>query len=252
MTTVISHFFNEEYLLQWWMPHHVKMFDHGIMIDYASTDRSLEIIRHFAPNWEIRSSRNEYCSAVVCDAEVMDIEDSIKGWKLSINTTEFLHGNLGQFVWNLNAKKSDAATIKAAIMVDPPHLRDVQPDPNVSLIQQRHYGLRDCIPLATDSYEKRRNRLVHRHSNGKYRTGRHESDHQGVAQLPNGLMILWYGFAPWTPETRARKLQIQTRIPDFDKRAGNGRQHFVDEARLEEIWAGEAQLAVDLRVAGIL
>ena len=27
---VISHFFNEAYLLPWWLKHHREMFDHGV------------------------------------------------------------------------------------------------------------------------------------------------------------------------------------------------------------------------------
>jgi hypothetical protein len=34
MITVISHIFNEEYLLPFWLEHHRTIFDHGIIIDY--------------------------------------------------------------------------------------------------------------------------------------------------------------------------------------------------------------------------
>ena len=45
MRLVISHFFDEEFMLPWWLRHHRELFDHGILIDYASTDRSVEICR---------------------------------------------------------------------------------------------------------------------------------------------------------------------------------------------------------------
>jgi hypothetical protein len=45
MKTVISHFYNEEYMLPWWLKHHRQYFDHGILIDYGSTDKSLDIIK---------------------------------------------------------------------------------------------------------------------------------------------------------------------------------------------------------------
>ena len=51
--TVLTHFYNEEYLLPWWLSHHKKIFDHGILIDYHSTDRSREIIKAICPTWEI-------------------------------------------------------------------------------------------------------------------------------------------------------------------------------------------------------
>ena len=51
--TVVTHFFNEEYLLPWWLEHHKKYFDHGVMIDYNSTDSSVEIIKKICPTWTI-------------------------------------------------------------------------------------------------------------------------------------------------------------------------------------------------------
>ena len=51
--TVISHIFNEEYLLPFWLENHKNMFDHGIIIDYCSTDSSVEIIKKYCPTWEL-------------------------------------------------------------------------------------------------------------------------------------------------------------------------------------------------------
>lgn len=47
--TVISHFYNEEYLLPWWLNHHKNIFDNGILINYGSTDKSVEIIKSICP-----------------------------------------------------------------------------------------------------------------------------------------------------------------------------------------------------------
>jgi len=74
MKTVICHFYNEEFLLPWWLNHHRSIFDHGIMINYHSTDRSVEIIRELCPTWEIRYSRNIDFHAEKIDLEVMDYE----------------------------------------------------------------------------------------------------------------------------------------------------------------------------------
>ncbi len=89
-TTLISHFYNEEYLLPWWLMHHTKLFDHGILINRGSTDRSVEICRQFAPNWEVRDSKVPEFDAILVDQEVMDIEKEVNGWKMVLNTTEFL------------------------------------------------------------------------------------------------------------------------------------------------------------------
>src|SRR5437879_6505612 len=88
--TLISHFWNEEFLLPFWLKHHVPLFNHGILLDYASTDRSREIIQEFAPRWEVRPSRNAWFDAQDADAEVMEIERCCEGWKIVLNTTEFL------------------------------------------------------------------------------------------------------------------------------------------------------------------
>src|SRR5262245_52269241 len=99
MLTLISHFYNEEDLLPHWLKHHVEMFDRGVMIDYASTDNSVDVIRQLAPHWEIRQSRNHYFEAVAVDLEVMDIETACEGWKMALNTTEFLlHPDLRGFL----------------------------------------------------------------------------------------------------------------------------------------------------------
>ena len=73
MNTIISHFYNEEYLLPWWLNHHKDMFDHGIMIDYDSTDNSVEIIKSICPKWTIVKSRNRFFQAKDIDSEVEDI-----------------------------------------------------------------------------------------------------------------------------------------------------------------------------------
>ena len=93
MKTVISHFYNEEYMLPWWLSHHRQYFDHGIMINYDSTDRSVEIIKEYCPTWEIVQSRNREFGAKACDAEVNDYERKVQGWKICLNTTEFLVGD---------------------------------------------------------------------------------------------------------------------------------------------------------------
>ena len=92
MKSVICHFYNEEYLLPWWLNHHKKYFDYGLMINYKSTDRSVEIIKEICPDWQIVDSVNSEFSAAEVDDEVMYYEEQIPGWKIALNTTEFLIG----------------------------------------------------------------------------------------------------------------------------------------------------------------
>ena len=91
--TIISHFYNEEYLLPWWLEHHKKYFNHGIMINYASTDNSVSIIRQICPDWTVINSRNQFFDAKLIDDEVSDVESTVNGWKTCLNTTEFLVGD---------------------------------------------------------------------------------------------------------------------------------------------------------------
>jgi len=106
--TVICHFRNEEVYLPYWLRLHTRLFDHGILIDYASTDRSRDIIHELASTWEIRPSRNAKFHSVSIDHEVMDIEREITGWKMCLNVTEFLmHHDLRQFVMDFEHASPD-------------------------------------------------------------------------------------------------------------------------------------------------
>ena len=87
---VVSHFFNEAYMLPWRLRHHREIFDHGVLIDYHSTDASVEICRELVPHWEIVPSENATFAARLCDFEVMKHEQRFPdAWKLALNTTEF-------------------------------------------------------------------------------------------------------------------------------------------------------------------
>lgn len=96
MITVISHIFNEEYLLPFWLEHHCTIFDHGIIIDYCSTDKSIEIINKYCPSWEVIKTKNinkdgtPNFKADYVDAEVNEIEEKVAGYKVCLNTTEFM------------------------------------------------------------------------------------------------------------------------------------------------------------------
>jgi hypothetical protein len=92
-----------------------------------------------------------------------------------------------------------------------------------------------------------KSRLIHRHANGAYTLGRHDTAHQDIKLYPNGAVLAWFGFAPWTAELRKRKLQIQNRIPDSDKRNGFGAQHVIDEEQLSDEWQAMVRQSGDLR-----
>lgn len=219
--TIISHFYNEEYLLPWWLEHHKKYFNHGIMIDYASTDSSVDIISSICPDWTIVKSRNQFFDAKLIDDEVSDIESTVTGWKTCLNTTEFLVGNFSV----LDDTPEQELTVPCLIMVDSEP--EKQPTYNIPLTDQKYHGIhyKGRDPLA------RRPRLIHNKKRVEYPLGRHYPDYN-----TEELKVLWYGWSPFNRKTLDRKLQIQNRIPESDKSRGFGSQHIADEQKLNTIY----------------
>ena len=219
--TIISHFYNEEYLLPWWLEHHKKYFNHGIMINYASTDNSVSIIRHICPDWTIVNSRNQFFDAKLIDDEVSDIESTVTGWKTCLNTTEFLVGDFSL----LNNTQDQEITMPCFIMVDAEP--EILPSYTKPLIEQKYHGIhyygRD--PLA------RRPRLIHNKPGVSYPLGRHYPNFN-----TDKLKVLWYGWSPFNMKALSRKLQIQNRIPESDKARGFGSQHIANENKLNQIF----------------
>ena len=95
MRTVATNIYNEEFLLPHWLKHHVNIFDEGIVLDYNSTDSSLDIVRELAPHWKIvTAQQHDRFDATINNIEMLMIEKSIpSGWKTSLNVTEFVFGN---------------------------------------------------------------------------------------------------------------------------------------------------------------
>lgn len=239
MATLITHTFNEQYLMQWFVPHHAKVFDHAIVLDYASTDNTVDVIHELAPNWEIRQSRNEFFRASEIDEEVMDVERAISGWKMTLTATEFMCGDVTALTERLAIQGHAAAHIRPVAMVDLKK-RDFANE-KMPLDEQCHHGY---LGGWITPYKSR---LLHCHADGAYSVGRHSTAHTDVTWNPEGALLKWYGFAPWTPQLRDRKMQIQSRIPPDDVAVGRGYQHMVDESRLKEMWQSEVAISTDLR-----
>jgi hypothetical protein len=213
--TIVTHFYNEEYLLPWWLTHHKKYFDHGVLINYASTDRSVEIIKDICPSWEIIDSVNKVFDAERIEAEVIDIEKRTEGWKLCLNTTEFIVGDFSI----LEQPSPQEYIMPCALMVD--NEPDNVPLYTVPLVKQKYYGI---FPTTV-----RRPRKIHCKQYESYPLGRHY-DHEAVST--DKLKVLWYGYSPFTDEQIRRKLQIQNRIPEKDKQRGFGAEHLTTKEKL--------------------
>lgn len=231
MITVISHFFNEEYLLPFWLEHHSKIFDHGIMIDYCSTDRSVEIIRKFCPSWTIIKTQNinedgsPNFKAHLVDLEVINIEKTINNYKICLNVTEFLM-----------LKKPKEETLKSISKDRYYHIEiyNVMGNHNTFFYPKNTIDFFKNITHIDYAEQYRRHRILHSDININYSTGRHGHNTNASEKniLSTEFFIVWTKFYPCNPAMFKRKLQIQKNIPQIDKDLGNGSQHITTLTKL--------------------
>lgn len=231
--TIICHLFNEEYLLPWWLKHHTKIAKNGILINYASTDRSVDICRQLAPHWTVVDSRNEFFSAREADNEVMDWELSTTGWKLALNVTEFLYITNSQVQTIFSSAPREAYALRGVVMATAAGRSDDHGSYCKPITSQFRTGLDESIFSKVVHRMMMRNRILHSHNTGKYYTGRHFSEHE-TKVLDDSPLIIWYGYSPWNRHTLDRKLQIQNRIPAKDFREGIGVHHLTKIHELEK------------------
>lgn len=232
-SVVICHVYNEELLLPFWLAHHSRLFDHGIILDYASTDRTRQIAEQWDVPWEVRPSRNTWFDPLAADAEIMDIESEFgEGvWKMALNVTEYVFASHLDHITRQCPSDVPALALDVASMIDPPERRAWPVDPRYPLYLQRHHG----------AFGRRKNRFLHRARHGCYRVGRHKSD---LPAAPTDRLVLWWGFSPFDA-IKARKLQIGGRIPPSVPAAW-GAQHKVDAAGLETLYREQSADTQDL------
>lgn len=211
MKTVITHFYNEEYLLPWWLEHHKKIFDFGIMIDYDSTDRSVEICREICPNWLIFKSINQEFQSESIDREIEQYEKQIDGWRIVLNVTEFIVGNVNKFTQDTHEITKYAIPSIGFVDWNP----EGTLDRNLLLWEQLKRGIHYKTDLMF-----RRSRLLHNDKNIVYDIGRHYPYYNNEEML-----IFHYGNCISSPEMLKRRLQIQHRIPESDIKRDHGFQH---------------------------
>ncbi|MBD8499542.1 glycosyltransferase family 2 protein [Paenibacillus arenosi] len=243
MNTIISHFYNEEYLLPWWLKHHIPLFEHGILVNRGSTDRSVDICKKLAPHWEVRDSKVAEFDALLVDREMMEIETECKGWKMVLNTTEFLcFRNTKQFFTKLKGLGSSMYHLRTIFLVDDPDYGYTAPNPEVPLVKQRYHGF--LLPHA--------GRFIHRYTHGGYTVGRHSTDqsftHFPFLDVVDPAFVIKCYFSPWTEEMKLRKLQIGPTMSESSVRSMLGHQHMVSREELEQAYMHYVQQSSDLRL----
>lgn len=209
--TLISHFFNEEYLLPWFLNQHKNIFNHGIMINYASTDNSVKIIKEICPTWDVIDSKNKYFSAVEIDEEVKEIESKIFGWKIALNVTEHII-NL-EVLPNI---KNHVFGIKCYKMIDIEP--NVLPTYDKTLIEQKNIATNHCTNIGEAG-----TRFIHSFDSGRYTIGRHGFNNS--FSMLDDSKIAKYVFSPWNEKFIQRKLQIASKVPESDLKKGMGGHH---------------------------
>ena len=215
-TILLSHIFNEEYLLPFWLHHHKNMFDEIIIIDYNSTDKSMEICKNICPECKIIKTRNKFFEAEEIDKEIMDIENSIQGIKIALNTTEFLFiekpiKDIFQYNKNISYLVN---------CISPYSMNTYNINNYYELLKNL---LNDNIRFRYD----RVTRQLHNYPNGKYIPGRHDT--LNVSEPTNEAHVIWFGYYPMNENLLKRKLQIQQNMTQSDRDRGLGFQHFCNE-----------------------
>lgn len=220
---LVTHIFNEEMILPWFIKHHRSIFDQVIVIDQDSTDHSTAIIRALAPEWRIVKSKVGSFDAWKTDLEVMEHEKQLTTqWKVALNVTEFIwNKDFKSYLEQKGRENHSCIGMKSFVLVDD---KERPIDYTVPIYKDRHTGYRD-------DRHQRRWRFVHKHQDGNYEIGRHGTMH-GAIHDPN-CFILYMALSPW-PQCLQRKLQIQTRIPKSDIDARLGFEHITTEEGLRE------------------
>lgn len=208
--TIISHFYNEQYLLPKWLEHYRNHFDHGVLINYNSFDDSCDIIREMCPSWEIIESEHEKFSPVTLGPQINKIVSQIDEWKTIMNTTEFLIGDFSSL---------DKIHQPTSVFTHSMYMIDDRVDffPN---LHEMLTGIDNAVHYETDP-SLRSMRVIHNHPI-EYEAGRH---FRGFPQSEN-FLILYFALAPVNNHMIQRKMQIQNKIPDEEKKGRCGWQHW--------------------------
>lgn len=170
--TIITSFYNDRELLPWWLKWHRRLFDHGVLVDWDSTDESVAICRAICPDWTIIKSKHHHFDVYTHCAMLDEAEAGIEGWKGSLNTTEFLfHNDFKGYLERFAAANPDIPAVMTtriqAVETTEERERVYTPDPLFFQIT------RGEICPAQPTNEIGEGRVFHRTDNGQYLMGRH-------------------------------------------------------------------------------
>jgi ectoine hydroxylase-related dioxygenase (phytanoyl-CoA dioxygenase family) len=234
--TVISHIFNEEYLIPFWLEHHSKIFENGIIIDYYSTDNSVSIINKICPHWKVIKTKNinidgtPNFQATLIDDEVKEIEKTIEGYKICLNATELLIiNNPIDFMNSLDIYNNLCCHIPVFTVGS--KLQDFYPKNLFDFFKNMTHI---CDVNITTCNRYRYLHLSPKLKSLSYHGGRHNYDnYESLIQVqPHGVHILHLRYYPSNEKMINRRLQIQQNIPQCDKDNRLGFQHIISYEQL--------------------
>lgn len=94
------------------------------------------------PHWEVRDSRFLEFDPTNTDIEVMEIEREVSGWKMVLNTTEFLCcNNVEEFFSSLHTLGQNMYAIRMIVMIDKHDYNYSKLRYSIPLVEQRYHGL---------------------------------------------------------------------------------------------------------------
>lgn len=225
-TTVITIIYNEEYLLPFWLNHHKKLFDNIIIIDYESTDNSIQIIKDNCPNAKIITSKNKNYGSRDTDFEIMEIEKNIEGIKIVLNITEFLFVKKPIKELFESYKNKDNFSSYKIISYSPYSSNNYEINNNKKLFSNL---LNDDVFFNIDSKHFRE---LHNYPSGNYLYKRKGT--YNISQIITDAYIIWFGFYPMNGKMIKRKLQIKDKILKDDNNEYNS-HHYLTENEFKNI-----------------
>lgn len=217
-TNLFCHFLNEEILLPSWLEHHKKLFSHGVMLDWGSSDRSVEIIKEMCPTWEvIKFDKNENRSQA-CLWKIQELESEKQGWKCALNVGEYLViDDLERYIINFEKSSPNSIGVKTTgiIIVDESNCHGIDEFKKKDMFYTKKYGYLEAGKSWDTVFEHDdqgrfgvsnatyRSRLLHKSIHGHYSFGRHDT-HLPVSVDPE-IFVSWIGRG--SPELYVHRLK---------------------------------------------
>ena len=229
---LVTHIYNEEFILPFFIFHHAHFFTVAHIIDFRSTDASLALLRKYAPeSWTVEPSDVDtgYFGAQETDAQLLRIERSLPEgwWKFCPTIAEFLISpDIQEELQAAADQNYQVLRVPGALLIgnDSVPLRSWE---SHHLLPQR-----SMYVVKGDHW-----RFIHRVPNCSVyaAAGRHfllvEAEIFSTWTSCSGFAK--FSYTPW-PEARQRKTQIAPKIPKTDLAVGMGKHHVFSSEKLDK------------------